>query len=119
MMLLSSNHNKGHNRTNPNSTTQNEMIIFGQIIIRTDHNSFKDPSNRIEGDRRILILIQMILKKEGLLTTRILILILIIVFKENHMKDRILIDKDRIMIMIGIDSPKIIINREIINMKEN
>lgn len=95
------------------------MIIFGQIIIRTDRNSFKDPLNKIEGDRLIPILIQIIIKKGDLLTTRILILILIIVFKENHMKDRILIDKDRIMIMIGIDSPKIIINREIINMKEN
>ena len=97
------------------------MIIFGQIIIRTDRNSFKDPLNRIEGDRRILILIQIqiIIKKGELLTTRILILILIIVFKENLMKDRILIDKDRIMIMIGTDSLRIIINREIINMKEN
>ena len=99
------------------------MIIIGLIIIKINHNLFQDHLNRIGITKTTkttkatkAISIRIILIESPKI---IQISIIIIIFRESLMKDRILIDKIIDMIMIGIDSLKIIINKEIINMKEN
>ena len=113
MMLNNRDHK---DRINLNLTIKGEMIIFGLIIIKINHNSFQDHLNRIEITKTTKITSIRIILKENLKIIQITI-----IFREGLMKDRILIDKiiDMMIDKIGIDSHKIIINREIINMKAN
>ena len=116
MMLNNRDHK---DKINLNLTIKDEMIIFGLIIIKINHNSFQDHLNRIEITITTKIISIRTILKENL---KIIQISIIIIFREGLMKDRILIDIIIDMMIdktIGIDSHKIIINREIINMKVN
>lgn len=121
--MLNNRGHKGSNKISLNLTIKGEMIIFGQIIIKINPNSFQDRLNRIE-----TIITTKIIRTTKTISIRIIMIenpkiiqiSIVIIFREGLMKDKILIDKIIDMIrMIGIDSHKIIINREIINMKVN